>query len=302
VNYMKAGGAAALFAWLAVNAQNPALDIIRALRARHICLVDLRNHGYQIAFPPEKAVRVVYQNPRAEYLYSVIAPTGRSLFGITRTFYGRTPPTDALVRRALGESVGPEESIATPMANYFQFAVSPNETFMLIGGRLKNAPKGQADGLFLLNMKSGGIEFVAQYPRAGLNEDIRSLNVSDGADIILYEDGGTVLRYTRSELHITLAERHSGHFPALMPDGKSYVYADHGWLMLSAGGEKRELIRAPTVVGAIRVSPDGGLAAFGTGSIEYSHLRVCELDAKACADGPGYDEWIAGRETFWLKQ
>jgi len=141
VKYMKAGGAAALFAWLGVNAQNPAVDIIRALRARHICLVDLRNHGYQIAFPPESVGWVAYKNPKAEYLYSVIAPNGRSLFGFTRTFYGSTPPTDALVRRALGESVGPEENIATPMTTLFQFAVSPDETFMLIGGRLKNAAK-----------------------------------------------------------------------------------------------------------------------------------------------------------------
>jgi hypothetical protein len=151
-------------------------------------------------------------------------------------------------------------------------------------------------------MMSGGIEFVAPYPRAGLNEDIRSLNVSDGADIILYEDGGNVLRYTRSDKGIELAERHPGHFPALMPDGESYVYAEHGWLMLSRGKEKRGAIRAPTVLGAVRISPDGRFAAFGTGSIEYSHLRVCELDRSVCVDGPGYDEWIAGRETFWLRQ
>jgi hypothetical protein len=188
------------------------------------------------------------------------------------------------------------------MANYFQFAVSPNETFMLIGGRLKNAPKDQADGLFLLNMKRGGIEFVAPYPRAGLNEDIRSLNVSDRGDVILYEDGGAVLIYTRPRTSLALTERHSGHFPALMPDGESYVYADRGWLILSNSREKRELIRAPTVVGAIRISPDGGFAAFGVGSIEYSHLRICELDAIACVDGPEYTEWIAGRETFWLKK
>jgi hypothetical protein len=301
VKYMKAGGAAALFAWLGVNAQHPALHIIRALRARHICLVDLRNHGYQIAFPTESVGRVAYKNPKAEYLYSVIAPSGRSLFGFTRSFYGSTPPTDALVRRALGESVGPEENIATPLSNFFQFAMSPNERFMYVGGS-KRSEDGRTDGLFLLDRESGGIEFIAPYPGAGLNENIRSLNVSDRGDILLYEDGGTVLEYTRSELRVTLAERHSGQFPALMPDGKSYVYADHGWLMLSTGREKREVIRAPTVIGAIRISPDGRFAAFGTGSIEYSHLRVCELDRSMCVDGPGYDERIAGRETFWLRQ
>jgi hypothetical protein len=296
------GGAGVLLGWLTVNPQNPTRDIIRALRARRMYLIDLRNHGYQVAFPQESGGRVAYKNPKSEYLYSVIAPSGRSFFGFTRTFYGGAPPTDALVRRVLGESVGPEENIATPLSNFFQFAVSPDETLMLIGGRLKNAPKGQADGLFLLNMKGAGIEFVAPYPRGGMNEDIRSLSLSDGAKIVLYEDGGSILKYTRSPAGLALADRHSGHFPALMPEGASYLYADHGWLMLSNGREKRELIAAPTVVGAIRISPDGGFVAFGAGSSEYSHLRVCELDTKECVDGPAYTEWIAGRETFWIRQ
>ena len=67
---------------------------------------------------------------------------------------------------------------------------------------------------------------------------------------------------------------------------------------------KRELLPAPKLVGGIRVSPDGRFVAFGVdeyGDLSETHLRICELNLKACMDGPKYTEWIAGKETYWTK-
>ena len=64
---------------------------------------------------------------------------------------------------------------------------------------------------------------------------------------------------------------------------------------------KHDISGSPGVVGGIRVSPDGKFLAFGEGFSGYTRLRICELGTRTCQEGPTYTEWIAGRETFWIK-
>jgi hypothetical protein len=294
--------------WLAVDAQVPAARIVHALREQQMYLVNLWNDGYRIAFPEEPNARVTYQG-HSVYLFSIIAPNGRSLFGVRRMFDedGRTPPVDTLLRRGLDGPVAREEIVSSPFINMFQYAVSPNERFMLIAGRLRESgvAKGQQrDGIFLFNRASSGIQYIAPVPGAGLNESIRSLNVGDRGEVV-YEDAGTIIRSTDPDGHLIVSERHPGQFPALMPIGQTYVYSDRGWLVQHDGKAKHQLLRVPKIVGAIRVSPDGRFVAFGMDEIRLSgmtQLRICELESRTCVDGPKYSDFVAGRETFWLKR
>ena len=112
------------------------------------------------------------------------------------------------------------------------------------------------------------------------------------------------MRFTRKEGRLQQRERHPGQFPVLMPNGEAYVYADHGWLVSNDSKVKRNLFRVPDVVGGIRVSPDDRFVAFGVKADRHtmlSHIEICELSSKVCVAGPEYDEWIPGRETFWIK-
>jgi hypothetical protein len=90
-----------------------------------------------------------------------------------------------------------------------------------------------------------------------------------------------------------------------MPDGQGFVYADRTELILNTGESRRELLSAPNVVGSIRVSPDSAFVAFGIdlfGDLSSTQLRICDLKTLACVDGPKYSDWIAARETFWVRQ
>lgn len=107
------------------------------------------------------------------------------------------------------------------------------------------------------------MEYLAPCPNGGLNEAIRSLNVSDTGNFLVYEDGGTVNVLTESRQGRRQTARHPGQFPALMPDRAAYVYVDHGWLILKENESTRELLPVADVVGAIRISPDGRFVAFG---------------------------------------
>ena len=89
-----------------------------------------------------------------------------------------------------------------------------------------------------------------------------------------------------------------------MPNGKGYFYANDESLLWDNGKSKREILSATHVIGAIRVSPDANFVAFGVG-VERdgeTQLRVCDLRTKACVNDPRYVDWIAGRETFWIKR
>jgi hypothetical protein len=214
---------------------------------------------------------------------------------------GLEPPRDILIRRSLEGAGGDEEIVSSPLVNIFRCAISTNERFMIIAGRLKDpAVSEPRDGIFLLDRSDGRVQYVAPFPNAGLNEDIRSLNVSDQGNVV-YEDDGTIATFV-GEKRLTLAKRHAGKFPTLMPDGQAYLYADRGRLVLNDRKADRELLRIPEIVGAIRVSPDGNFVAFGVESGGDTQLRICELCTQNCVDGPKYYDWIAGRETFWIKR
>jgi hypothetical protein len=169
---------------------------------------------------------------------------------------------------------------------------------------LRNAAEGKRDAIFLFERSGGSVRFVAPY--ASLAQDVRSLNVSDGGDLVIYEDRGTVMRFEGSVGPLVLVRRHPGQLPVLMPHGRGYVYAEGAWLISNDGrGSRRDLIRASRVVGGIRISPDGRFLAFGEdprGNMGITQLRICELDSLACVNGPEYGESIAGQETFWINR
>ncbi|HVP00541.1 MAG TPA: hypothetical protein VMT15_20855 [Bryobacteraceae bacterium] len=289
---------------LFVNAQTPPNRIVQILLEHKLGVADLRNEWLAIVFPEQLRSRIEYQRPESEYVYSIIAPTGRALFAVRRTFYQSSPPKDTLLRRVIGASIGREEVIPIPFVAIFQCAASPNEKLILIAGRLSEG-SDKRDGIFLVQRGDGKAEFVAPYVGGGLNESIRSLNVNDQGDMIVYEDGGSIVEFAGPRGHWTVGARSAGRFPALMPDGRTYVYSDNGWLIENVGKERHRLFRLPEITGAIRASPDGGLIEFGTRSPRKSsitQLRICELRSGDCVDGPKYSEWIAGREAFWIQR
>jgi hypothetical protein len=243
---------------------------------------------------------------RSEYLYSLVSPSGRSLFASRREFDRRGNVFDTLIRRGLEKSgATTEEILPVPFTALFQFAVSPNERFMVIAGRLQDpsVEKDKRDGIFLVTRNTGSVHPIAPYP--SLSQDFRSFNVSDAGDRVIYEDKETVMIFTGSDGHLTLTDHHAGKLPVLMPDGRGYIYSDRGQLILNDGKAKRELLRIPNVVGAIRISPDAQFMAFGvdpSGNLASTELKICELKTLACTDGRTYTDWIAGQETFWLKR
>src|ERR1022692_4733242 len=89
-------------------------EAARILREKHMYLVHFMNDRYQVRFPPETEA-VVYSGPPSEYVYSVPAPNGTSLFAVKRSLYlgGPDAPMDSLVRRPLEGNGGPEEDIST---------------------------------------------------------------------------------------------------------------------------------------------------------------------------------------------
>lgn len=294
----------AAFLSVALAAQTP-LDLIsRRITEQRLCLADLRNYSYTIVFPRhEEESRY---SGKSEYLYSIVAPNGRSLFASRRELDRRGNVSDTLIRRELRTSgAGPEEILPVPFTALFQFAVSLNERFMVIAGRLQGPTiaKDKRDGIFVLNRSTGSVHPLAPY--ASRTQDIRSFNVSDAGDLVIYEDKEAVMIFTGSDGHLTLTDHHAGKLPVLMPDGRGYVYSDRGQLILNDGKAKRKLLSSPNVVGAIRVSPGAQFLAFGIdlfGDLSSTELRICELKALACVDGPKYSDWIAGRETFWVRR
>ena len=287
-----------------VAAQSPPTSVTERIVEQRLSLADLRNHWYTIGFPkPREQTRY---GGKSEYLYSIISPNGRSLFACRREFDSRGIPLDTLVRRELQAS-GPreEEIVPIPFTNLFQFAVSPNESFMVIAGRLQDpsVPRDKRDGIFVLNRKTGGLHPIAPY--ASLSQDIRSFNVSDDGDRVIYEDNGSVMIFSGPGGQTVSKDHHPGKLPALMPDGRGYVYLGGSELILNDGQTKRQLLSVSNVVGAIRVSPEAQFIAFGVdlfGDLSLSQLRICEVKTLACVDGPKYTDWIAGRETFWIKE
>jgi hypothetical protein len=288
----------------AIVAQTPLDRIASRITEQRLCLVKLENYSYTILFPRrEKEVRY---SGKSEYLYSIVSPSGRSLFAVRREFSRRGDQFDTLIRRELQASQpGPEEIVPAPFSSLFQFAVSPNERFMVIAGRLAepDVAKDKRDGIFLLNRTAGSVHPIAPY--ASLSRDIRSFNVSDAGDTVIYEDNETVMIFTGLGGHLTLTDHHAGKLPVLMPDGQEYVYSDRGQLISNKGKARRELLSISNVVGAIRISPDGQFMAFGVdplGNLASTELKICELKTLACVNGPTYTESIAGREAFWLKR
>lgn len=277
-------------------------SVTNHLIERQLCLADLRNHGYRIVFP--KAEGITSYPGRSEYLYSIISPSGRSLFGVRRDFDQRGIPLDTLVRRELQKSgPGPEEIVSVPFDNVFQCAVSPNERFIVIAGRRQGLPKEKRDGIFLYSRTDKRGQYLGPYASRG--EDVRSINVSDIGDLVIYEDKETVLIFGEKNGELTLIDRHAGKLPVLMPDGRGYIYSDGGQLILNESKTKHGLLSAPNLVGAIRVSPDSQFIAFGMDlfhNLSSTQLRICEVKTRVCIDGPKYSDWIAGRETFWIKR
>ena len=287
------------------NAQSSDESILRTARENGVYVVDLRNSGYRIVFPRVRDSQVNY---KADYLFSFIAPSGRSLYGVQRLFdsSGHGPTHDSIVRRPLtGSSLGPEEVVVSPFQNVFAGAVSQNEKYMVVVGRLRDISaetRTNRDGVYLWDRSTKAVRRVASAPDAGLTEDIRSLSVNDKGDLVVYESRGEVLRFAASGSRLTQADQHHGRFPVLMPGGVAYVYWDRGWLMMNDAKGKHELLPVENVVGAIRVSPTGGLVAFGVESGGNSSLRICEIQTRICLDGPNYRDWIPGRETYWMRK
>jgi hypothetical protein len=176
---------------------------------------------------------------------------------------------------------------------------------MVIAGRLQDqkVDKDKRDGIFVLDRNTDTIHQIVPY--ASRSQDVRSLNVGDRGDLVIYEDKGFVLTYTGANGELAPIGRQPGNFPVLMPDGQGFVYADRTELILNTGESRRELLSAPNVVGSIRVSPDSAFVAFGIdlfGDLSSTQLRICDLKTLACVDGPKYSDWIAARETFWVRQ
>ena len=129
-----------------------------------LCLADLRNHWYTIVFP--KAAERARYSGESEYLFSIVSPNGRSLFAIRRGFNARGNFRDTLIKRELTPSgAGPEQVIPVPFIVLFQFAVSSNERFMVVAGRLEDPTleKGYRDGIFVLDRSTDGVHPIAPY-------------------------------------------------------------------------------------------------------------------------------------------
>jgi hypothetical protein len=296
---------AALVTMPFVRAQVASDPIGRVLWERKLFLVDVRNEGLAIVFPEEARKTIDYTRPDSEYVYSIVAPTGRALVAVRREFDPGAPSKDTLIRREIGESIGPEEIIPTPFAAIFQCAVSRNEKFILVAGRLGEAATKKRDGIYLLTKGSPNAEFVAPYPGAGLNGAIRSLNVNDDGDVVVYEDAGSIVELVGSGKHRVVTALHSGAFPTLMADGRTYLYCEDGRLIEGGGKLRRSILKVPEIRGGIRTIPDGKFVAFGmnvAGEPGITQLRICELTSRKCVDGPKYSEWVAGRETFWIQR
>ena len=289
--------------WLSTRAQPAPADITKTLLEKRMYLVDLRNDGYWVTFPRERREQIVYSGLADEYGYSVVAPDGASLFAVKLT--RELLPSAELVRRSLAGEGGPEETISSAFKIIQYCAVSRSERFVAIAGRLRgSAPSAERDGIYVLNRDTGSVVKVAGFANAGLNESILSLNVSDRGDVVVYEERGDVVRLDASR-PASGPERHRGQFPVLMPGDQAYIFADHGWLLWKDGSGSRELVPVPKVAGGVRVSPDGHFVAFGVsaaGDLDYTRLRVCDLDSRSCVDGPKYVDWVAGRETFWIQR
>lgn len=288
-------------------AQTGVDQIAEALRGKGLELIDLRNDGYSIAFPPSNNSWVRYPGVDVEYIYSTIAPDGLSLFAMKREFGPVGLPRDTVLRRTLHDDVGPEELVLTPFANVFRWGVSQDERLMIIAGRLKDRGPGdpKRDGLFLLRRATGEAEYVAPWEKGGLNSSVRSLNVSNRGELVVYEDGGTIVTLRRLNGAFKADMRHPGQLPALMADGNAYVFAQHGSIVWSDGRTSKDILPARNVMGGIRPSPGGDFIAFGTSSDEHKaapHLDVCEVASKTCVAGPNYDDWVPGRETYWVKR
>jgi Tol biopolymer transport system component len=200
---------------------------------------------------------------------------------------------------------GPEQVISVPFDNLFQIGVSQNEQFIAIAGRAQVAvaPNDRRDGIYLFNRNTGDVKYLAQYDSR--SESVGSLSVSDRGDLLVFEEKGTVLLFGGSDGQLTLIDHHPGRLPTLLPDGSGYIFSYRGRLILTNDVTKRQLFSVPSVVGAIRVSPDSQFVAFGvdlSGDLSSTQLRICEVKTLTCVEGPKYSDWIAGRETFWMIQ
>ncbi len=283
---------------------DPSLALLRQIRESHLVLADLRNYWYTIVFPKRRE-RIRYGG-KSEYLYSLISPTGRSLFASRRQFDPTGRVFDTLIKREVTPTgPSPEEIIPTPFIVLFQFAVSSNERFIVVAGRLQDSTIGedQRDGIFLWDRMGSSVRPLASYESR--SQDIRSFNVDDAGDEIIYEDNATVMVLKGSNGHLVLTDHHAGKFPVLIPDRHAYMYSDLGKLILNDGEKSHELLDVSNLVGAIRVSPDARFVAFGldpAGNLGLTQLRICELKTLACVNGPEYNDWIAARETYWIKQ
>ena len=293
--------------WLFVAAGGPTVvDLAETLQEAGLSLVDLRNSGLLITFPSRNGGWVAYQGTDVEYVYSIVAPDGLSLFAVKRQFNGAAF-VDTIIRRSLGRLIGMEEVVVTPFANVFQCAISLNERYLLVAGRLKDpgVPEQERDGIFLFDRRSEGLQFVAPWVDAGMNSSVRSLNVDNRGETVIYEDAGFVVKLVHAHGRFREALRNPGHFPAMLPGQSAYVFADHDWIVGADGQARRGLLRKAGVLGGIRPSPDAKFLAFGVQSDQHTtapHLDVCELASRRCVAGPKYDEWIPGRETYWMRR
>jgi WD40 repeat protein len=228
------------------------------------------------------------------------------VFAIRREFDLSGRQFDTLIRRGLQHLIaGPEQVISVPFDNLFQIGVSQNEQFIAIAGRAQVAvaPNDRRDGIYLFNRNTGDVKYLAQYDSR--SESVGSLSVSDRGDLLVFEEKGTVLLFGGSDGQLTLIDHHPGRLPTLLPDGSGYIFSYRGRLILTNDVTKRQLFSVPSVVGAIRVSPDSQFVAFGvdlSGDLSSTQLRICEVKTLTCVEGPKYSDWIAGRETFWMIQ
>jgi hypothetical protein len=297
-------------ALIAMQSQAHEAEASSAFRAQHLCIVDFLNDRYQINFPIENDSVVRFSTPSGVYVSSVPSPNGRDLFAISRGSYdgGADAPRDVLVRRRLEGAVGPEEVVSTPFRNYFQLSISPNERFVIAAARATGMREGkdQGDAIYLMDLQNNAFLRVADYHDAGKNDTIRNLNVNDSGNMVVYEEAGTVLRYTRgANGGFTVEDRHAGEFPVLLPTGGAYLFLNHGHLVRSEGSKRTDLVPIPAGANTLRISPDGRWAFFrirGVGGSmpwslsQYMPLRICNLMSLACFDRPdGID-----RQAFWI--
>jgi hypothetical protein len=172
---------------------------------------------------------------------------------------------------------------------------------MIAAARMKGMreAKDRSDGIYFMDRR-GDLLRLADYPDSARNDSIRSLNVNDDGDMVIYEQTDTVVRYSKGvDGRFTLTERHPGRLPVLLPTSGAYLYADHGQIVRGNGGSKTDLLPAPKVGSLLRVSPDGKWVFFDTEIVDnYLRWQMCNLESRACFDGPGV---IDGR-TFWIKR